>query len=279
MSFSVFANVEPSHYKLAEQSFNGEQGFIEVRAKVNDVAVNAILDTGAAAHVMSQGLVDKLNIQVSQSTKAKVKGVVHTASLPFVNGVSIELLGQSAQYNQVIVAPNLPFDLIIGLPFLVNKRVQINYPKQSISLLNPHSGILLQVANLRFKRKNNLLLINTQIKDVELNLVLDTGNSAGVLLNRDIAVQHNWVQQYRQKAGSIRGVFMQAVSTSVLTVPRARIGPIKLTNAIVEVPEQSHTLSNLNRGYHGDGLIGNTMLNNFILTIDYDNAIGHVFVP
>ncbi len=269
------ANIKPANI-MTKLAFKADSGFIAIVVDINGIKANAMIDTGAEYHVFNTAFLQKHQLGSLSKKTINVKGVLGIGAAPFVTGLNLTLLGQTDRNIKAIALDALSVDVIIGVGFFFNRLIQIDYPQQTLRLLNPHKTPLKQVANLRLQAKGRLFLIDAYIQqNTRLSLVLDTGNNAGIVVSHALAAQANWISQYQIRTGQLKGV-MQETKTFVLQIPNAQIGPFNLTNAIVHVPMQDDA-SNLNQGVHADGLIGYEMLKNFVITLDYSNKLGHIF--
>lgn len=120
-------------------------------------------------------------------------------------------------------------------------------------------------------------------------LTLDTGNSGGILVERNIAKRAGWLETFAREDTTYSGVNSTARFEDFV-LPKATIGPYELENVKVSVPAQGERLplfkkeirtgSNIRtkRG-KAKGLIGYDVLKHFVVTIDYRSGDVHIAPP
>ncbi|TWX74216.1 aspartyl protease family protein [Colwellia sp. C1TZA3] len=131
-------------------------------------------------------------------------------------------------------------------------------------------------------------IVNVQLNNEKsVWLVLDTGNSGGLMLKRTAAKHFDWLSKFEIKSGISNGVNASGLH-EVFRLPVMKIGPYELENVLTSVPgkDQSANLSSQGsrlgsrmKGENIKGLLGYDVLKHFIVTIDYKGGHMHIVAP
>ncbi|CAB0150390.1 hypothetical protein PSI9734_00944 [Pseudidiomarina piscicola] len=272
--------------------FEHRNGQVLVEVKVNGIDSYAIMDSGASVNLINQNFIDhhQLNLEKLRGT-ILVQGVHEKSERDMFRDVPTEMFGQNLELDYVAGDfAEHQIALIIGAPVLDKFVFQFDYPNSQLRLIDHDSIDLLEVKNIpmRSRRDYGQPIVNVNLNDeVEAWMILDTGASTGLYLQREIAEEHGWLESFTTEKGRSRGVNTIAEVESFI-LPLFEFGPYLLEDIRVTVPKAGvradfgKNRSQLNsrvRGVKVDGLIGYDVLKHFILTIDYKNGRGHIHAP
>ncbi len=269
-----------------------ENGHIKIPVQVEGIEAMAILDSGAQANGISERFKNRHKLTFGTGRKVNVIGVHGKERRNTYKNVSVEMLGAQMKFDDLV---SLNFGgrndaLLLGAGFLATYIVQIDYPNEKIRFLTRDAMKLGDVVNIDIRTQKGS---GTPIVKVNLNnqkdvwLVLDTGNSGGVLLERRIAKQNNWLDMYpvieSWSSGAISSGYTETFSLPIFT-----IGPYELENVTISVASegskmnissQSERAFSRIKGTRVQGLLGYDVLKHFILTLDYKKGQAHLGLP
>lgn len=266
-------------------------GAVFIEVEVAGEPAMAMVDSGAEFNGINKTYVESRKDTLNFGGRIIVQGVFGNEEVAMVTGFATKLFGYDFKLVDLVpVQMNEPV-LLLGQPFLRNFIVQFDYPNQKIRLL-PHSAVdMKKVANVELKksRGRNLPVIRVDIaKDEGIWLTLDTGNTGGLIVSRQLAEEYHWLKQqasFKHGASGVTG----SGEVETFQIPYLKIGPYELSDVFVTVPAEgqkmnisdktSRTTAGVQKGIHAKGLLGYDVLKHFILTLDTKNWRAHIAAP
>ena len=181
--------------------------------------------------------------------------------------------------------------LTLGAGFLKLFVFQFDYPNQRVRMISRDSLDMKQLKNVESKKSRDggspLVKVNLN-NESDVWLILDTGASGGILLERSVAAKRDWLDRYPALEASARGVNATA-DLQAFNLPTMTIGDFEIENPIILVPELGDELaifeSNAELGTRipksrkAKGLLGFDILKHFVVTIDYKSGYVHLEAP
>lgn len=290
LSFSCFGGV--TEWVKVEL----EHGHIRLPVRVDGIETFAILDTGSQLNAINEKFVKRHKLSYTRGAAIEVEGVFDTEKRFRLNDVPVNLFGVDVTLNSVFEMP-LSFSadkedgLLLGASFFRNFIVQIDYPNSQMRLISRDAVDMKKLKNLEVKKQRGSDRPIIRVKfgdDVNAWLLLDTGNSSGILLARSLAKSVGWLDKHQSIETSVEGVNAQA-DTETFQLPALKLGPYTLKDVIVTVPgeeEEANIKSQFEppvgshmRGKRVEGILGYDVLKHFILTIDYRKGYAHIITP
>ena len=272
--------------------FELDGGHVKIPVAVSGVEGYAILDSGAQINSINSAFIQKNKLEFSMGRKIKIEGVYGTKTKKTYNKVPIKIFGSEFSLDRVVegfIGHNSN-QILLGAGFFANFVVQLDYPKKKIRLITRDAIDMEKLANVKMQFDK---LSRQPIVNVELNneksvwLVLDTGNSGGLMLKRSIAEYSDWLTKFEIKQGISMGANNFGVRDT-FRLPAMKIGPYELENVLTSVPAENQSSNIASQGSrHGNqlkgknikGLLGYDVLKHFIVTIDYTGGKMHIVAP
>lgn len=271
--------------------FKLNAGAVTIEVELSGIKGHAIIDSGAEINAISAAYVESNKNQLSFGDKVRIQGVFGEQTIALVNSVPARIFDQ--QFELDALAPSQLGDavLLLGLPFLQNLIVQFDYPNQKMRLL-PHSLLdMKKIANLKLKknRNRNLPAINVGLNDGRnLWLTLDTGNTGGLVVSRQLAKEQGWLDNRVLLQHEATGV-VHSGQVESFTIPFLKVGPFEMENVLVTVPGEGEVMNikdahrassrHAKQGVTTVGLLGYDVLKHFVLTLDTKNWYAHIATP
>lgn len=289
--FSCSVLSEPKIDKEGWLPFVLNNGAVFIEVEVSGETVMALIDSGAEFNGINKAYVESHKDKLNYGGRIRVQGVFGEEEVAMVTGFATKLFGYEFKLVDLVpVQINEPV-LLLGQPFLSNFIVQFDYPNQKIRLL-PHSAVdMKKVANVELKksRGRNLPVIKVDIaKDQGIWLTLDTGNTGGLVVSRQMAEEQEWLNQLPAIKHGASGVTGSG-EVETFQIPYLKIGPYELEDVVVTVPAEgqkmnisdktSRTTAGVQKGIHARGLLGYDVLKHFVLTLDTKNWRAHIAAP
>lgn len=269
--------------------FEHRNGQVLIQVKVEGIDSYAMMDSGASINLINQNFVDHHQLELQKlRDKITIQGVHGKSERDVFRDVSTEMFGQDLALDYVsgdFAEPEIA--LILGAPLLDKYVFQFDYPNSRLRLIDHDSIDLIEVKNItmRSRRDYDQPIVKVNLNDeVEAWLILDTGASTGIYLQREVADNHGWLESFTVSRGLSRGVNTVAEVES-FSLPLVEFGPYLLEDVEIIVPiegvrtdfgKNRQQLNSRVRGVKIDGLLGYDILQHFILTIDYKNGRGHI---
>ena len=248
-----------------------------VRFRINGAdAVPFVVDTGASIHLIDQQIAMKASVAGGRSAQLSGGGQARV-DVQFVDGLTIEAGGLAWDRQRAAVA-NLGypdrkhFAGLIGAPILMRYTVQFAFPSRTMRLIDPAAFTAPRGAvQIPFELQEDLPIVRVMIDagsgPIEARLMVDTGASTFIDLNRPFVEAHRLVDIVPDAKAADRPAALggtapflygtgRRVTLGGLVFDRPRLG---LSRA------QSGSSSRTER----DGIIGNALLETFVVTVDY----------
>lgn len=182
---------------------------------VAGISVDAILDSGSAASIVSSSLAARLGLSSSEQTT--IRGIGGRASVRLARNVTFALAEQSRHLPFVIIADleavsfalGRPVDVVLGEDMLVGRCVALDFESSRISIGDSGSfsggrgwrGISIA------RGSNRELLVAASVAGLpDTPMVFDLGSSTALMLARIYVDDHELLEGIRQSTAAIGGV-------------------------------------------------------------------------
>ncbi len=261
--------------------FELNQGHILLPVSVKGIPTKAVLDSGAQVNGINSGFMEKHKLRFPSDGKLTIQGLFERKEVQTLTAIPTRILGKSRNLNKVakIDLPTHNIGLVLGVSFFKNHIVQIDYPRQRLRLVSRTPSNIRKVKSLKAKSLSGSgeLIVNVEVTaNKRLWLLLDTGSQGGLLLERNAASDLGWLTKYKQNKTVSTGV-NESIPSVYFWVDSMTLGKTKLDQVLVHVPAKNSGFSTQNEQV--SGILGNDVLQHFILTLDYKSGKAHVDFP
>lgn len=271
--------------------FDQSSGHVRIKVKVADIETYAIIDSGSQMNAINVNFLSHHGLDYKSHQWIRVKGVNGVDERPIYKDIPADIVGLEMDMELVGLQLGDPeVGILLGAPLLNQFIFQFDYPNSQMRFAMPGTFDLEKIGNIEMRAQQGsgqpLVKVNLN-GETERWVLLDTGNSSGIFMPRNIADSLGWLEKYPTEISAIRGV--TAISeVERLRIPTLTFGPFTLENVGVMVPGEgqafdfSSQYSSINsriRGVQVSGILGYDVMKHFILTIDYKNGRGHIYVP
>lgn len=276
------------------QTFKLINGFIVIDVEIDGRPAKAVLDSGASMNLINTDFIKDHGEDFIQSGRVRMQGVFGEETVDVYTKIPLKLFGTDIELNDAAVGNLGDADLLIGGGLFNNIIVQIDYPKSRMRLLSKKAVNLKEVANVPMERARGSAFPAVQVEanGKKVWLVLDTGNTGGILVKRSFAVENGWLHDETEKSqGDLRGI-TGGGDTETFQLDALKVGPYTLDNVMVHVPgadqntnlkfdelNEHQTRSRIKKGVSSKGLLGYEILKHFIVTIDYESFRVNFYAP
>ncbi|MCC2617604.1 hypothetical protein LJ739_15225 [Aestuariibacter halophilus] len=262
------------------------QGRISIPIELDGVSTRAILDTASEFNAISESFIQQHNPDVAEGKIIEIRTVYRDEKRQSYNEVDIEMFGVDFTMDKLVsIDIGVPDTaILLGAGFFDDFIIQIDYPNERLRLLSPGSVDLAKLKNVESQthRENYMPIVKASLNDDEdVWLVLDTGLSGGVLLERSIADDKGWLSSAVSRPTPD---VLELTQVDTFAFNKVTIGPYELDNIEGWVPVAGQDMpitktgkaqgATRIKGKKIDGLLGNDVLQYFVLTLDY--KYGHV---
>jgi hypothetical protein len=265
-------------------------GHIFVDTEILGVPGRALIDTGAGVNGINARFLSSVEHSLGRSGSVQISGAFGTSDRDVYRDVPVNIFGTELKFADLVEldigSPEV--QLILGAQFLQLFIFQFDYPNQRMRVITRDSLDLKKIKNVDSKRdpRGGAPLVRVRLND-ERNvwLVLDTGASGGILLDRAVAKKEDWLERYPSVEGTSSGVNTRA-RTQSFNLPMMMFGVFEIENPIITVAEEGVDLaflegqaslgSRLPKGSQAKGLLGYDVLKHFVVTIDYKAGQVHI---
>ena len=255
--------------------FTTKQPIIDVRLN-GGAPVPFVVDTGASIHLIDRDLAEKASVSGGRAVPLAGGGSA-TVETRWVDGLTLATGDLTWDGQRAALAPlgypaRKHFAGLLGAPILMRYTVQFDFPAKVMRLFDPArytppAGAV----TVPFELMDDLPVVHVTVDagtgPIDARLMVDTGASAVIDLNRPFVEQHKLVAAMPDAAATDRPAalggtapFLYGVGRSAtlggFTVDKPRLGLSRATSGSSSRSER-------------DGVIGNGWLQAFVVTVDY----------
>jgi predicted aspartyl protease len=251
------ATAEPLHV------YNGR---LFITAKVNDVATEALLDSGAEASIFDPALAAKAKF--AAGTAQEMKGSAGSQAAHVVEGVSLHALGIELHPEAVVVMDmsdlsgrliKRPTQAIVGRELFDSARLQIDLGGGQIAAVSKTKAP--RGARLPLTAHAGIEAIPVKANGASAQAEFDLGNGSDVMISRDLVKELGLKILGKRTGGGIGG----AIERDYVLLPTLEIAGRRFRNLHANIDDQPS---------HNDMNVGTSILKNFLITTDFtDRAV------
>lgn len=177
--------------------------------------VEAILDSGSAASIVSSSLAEKLGM--TSNEQRIIRGVGGRASVLLARNVVVDLAGERRRLPFVVIsdlksissALGRPVDAVLGEDMLTQRCLALDFNNSRLSLgaSGRFDGGQEWKRMLLSHGSNRELLVDASVAGLpNTPMIFDLGNSTALMLDPAFVGEHNLLQGIRQSTAVIGGV-------------------------------------------------------------------------
>lgn len=236
-------------------------GRLFISAKVNGVATEALLDSGAEASLIDTSLAAEAKLPEGQAIS--IRGSGGSAAARFVAGVPIEALGVTVQGEGIVVMDltdlsqrliKRPTRAIVGRELFDAARLRIDLNGGTIDVASrseaPPGKKLVLTAHAGIES------IPVTVNEVAGQAEFDLGNGSEPTISRAL-VKRLGLRIIGQKAG---GGIGGEINRDLVQIDRLEVGGVSFANVTAAVDDQSSA---------NDMNIGTSILRHYMITTDF----------
>lgn len=232
-----------------------------------------LVDTGAAATILSTELVDRLKLTSRGVVEARGAGGSEVAR--YIDVSSLRLPGVEVR-DQTIVALSLeaisaalatPIDGILGYDFLNRFAVEIDAEAGTLALFAPGSYVPRPGAiRLPLRIESNVPRLDGMIEGRHAgSFLLDTGNATSLLLHTNFAAEHGFLDRARDSAFDLSGIGGD-LRMQYVVIDSVSFGPLCLSDVTAVLAPEGTGVVSLESSI---GNVGAPLFAGRVLAFDY----------
>jgi hypothetical protein len=195
----------------------------------------------------------------------------------FVDGVTFEAAGHTWSEQRTAVAPlgypdRKHFAGLLGAPVLMRYTVRFAFAARTMSLLDPATYKAPPGATpVPFELQENLPIVRVGIDagngPIEARLMVDTGASAFIDLNRPFVEAHKLIERMPDATSADRPAALGGTAPFLYGTARS----VTFAGVVFDKPRLGLSRAQSGSSSRGerDGVIGNELLQRFVMTVDY----------
>jgi len=293
--FSLLVSIDVHAVISGWQDVDIVKGRIILDVEIARVPTKALLDSGATGINVSTVFLEENNISYVKGRQYTAIGAHGETRAHEIKDLDITIFGRQFPFKNLhTFESNRNYQVLLGLPFLKLTVIQIDYPNSRVRFFSRDSVDLKGQANVDLKhgRQQSKLVTSIELKgDEKIDLLFDTGSTAGIVIDRAFAKKRAWLEKYRIGQVKVSGI-AETISADQLQIPYLKLGPYELENVKVVVPQDKNASTNYEQksvkqnqtrrkskesGYAG--ILGGDVLKHFVVTLDAKNALMHINAP
>lgn len=245
----------------AAEPLGFHNGRLFIPARINGVATEALLDSGAEATLVDPALAAKAKLP--EGTPQVMKGSGGTTQARIVEGATVEALGVELHPEAIVVMDmadlsnrliKRPTQAIIGRELFDAARLRIDIRRGDIRVVDKGStpaGRKLPLA-AHAGIEGVPVLANGEKAQAEFDL----GNGSDVMISRDLAKKLKLKFVGKKSGGGIGG----AIERDLVRLPVLEVAGRRFRNVTAAIDDQPS---------HNDLNIGTAILKHFLITADF----------
>jgi hypothetical protein len=243
-------------------------------------AVPFVIDTGASIHLIDREIARQVSAGEGRAV-ALTGGGQATVQTQFVDGLTLAAGGQTWSDQRGALAPlgypdRKHFAGLLGAPILMRYTVQFDFPARILRLFDPAAYVPPAGATtIPFELLDDLPVVHVTIDagtgPIDARLMVDTGASTFVDLNRPFVERHKLVEAISDTSARDRPAALGGTAPFLYgTGKRVTLGSIPFDKPRLGL---SRATTGSSSRSERDGVIGNAVLEPFVMTVDYRRKI------
>jgi Aspartyl protease len=239
-------------------------------------AMPFVIDTGASIHLIDREIARQAAVGDGRTVPLTGGGQA-TVQTQFVEGVALATAGQAWTGQRAALVPlgypeRKHFAGLLGAPILMRYTVQFDFPARIMRLFDPAAYTPpADATTIQFELQEDLPIVHVSIDagagPIDARLMVDTGASTFIDLNRPFVEQHKLVEAMPDTAAADRPAALGGTAPFLYgTGRRASLGGIAFDRPRIGL---SRATSGSSSRSERDGIIGNAVLEMFVMTVDY----------
>ncbi len=271
--------------------FDLEGGVILFDIELAGEPARAMLDSGSSLIGVSAQFLETHPDAYRKGRRVTISGAFGDKKTKLADNLNVKLFGVPLELDKVAPVEMHGVEILLGQPFLQQFVFQIDYPNSRMRIIDRESVDLRKVANTDMKFSEGLVhpVVRVDMQgELKPWLILDTGSSFGITLNRFLAEENGWLERYELTPRIAAGATSQATLES-FQFPEVTFGPYTVENVEVTVPAEGVDSNLGNLGgldwttgtrvkltERPVGMLGYDVLKLFVLTVDFKKSLLHV---
>ncbi|MFK7915992.1 MAG: aspartyl protease family protein [Pseudomonadales bacterium] len=266
-----------------------KDGALLLDSSISGIEGSAMIDSGATVNAINRQFLEANSLKFRRGGPIRVSGIKDTEQRKTYMSVPVDLLGTTIQFKGLVDLDLGPPErqMILGAGFLSLYVFQFDYPNNRMRFITRDSLNLKNLKNVESRRSRDS---GSPLAKVRLNnkkdvwLLLDTGATGGILLDRKVTNQSDWLHKENVEIGEVRGIY-SATAVERYTIDSLLIGGFDIGNPAIAIPLNGKSMQIFRRKAvtgsrvptkraKWDGLLGYDVLKHFVVTVDYKG--GHV---
>jgi hypothetical protein len=238
-----------------------DNGRLFIQARINGVATEALLDSGAETSLVDTKLAAEAKLPAGE--KVRLKGSGGEQDVTVVSGVRIEALGQVIPAAEIAVLDltdlsnrliKRPTRAIVGREVFDVAPIRIDLAHSDVRALS--KGDVPKGKRLPLTGHGGIETVPVSLGKERAQAVIDFGNGTGVMISKELAAQLNLKPVGKMKGGGFGG----EIERDVVVLPKLTLAGRTFRNVEAGVDETS-SRAPIN--------VGTPILKHFIVTADF----------
>jgi len=238
-----------------------DNGRLFIQAKINGVATEALLDSGAETSLVDTRLAAEAKLPAGE--KVQLKGSGGEQEVSVVSGVRIEALGQVIPAAEIAVLDltdlsnrlvKRPTRAIVGREVFDAAPIRIDLAHSDVRALGKND--VAKGMRLPLTGHGGIETVPVTLGNEKAQAVVDFGNGTGVMISKELAAEMGLKPVGKMKGGGFGG----EIERDVVILPKLTLAGRTFRNVQAGVDETS-SRAPLN--------VGTPILKNFIVTADF----------
>ena len=239
-------------------------------------AVPFVIDTGASIHLIDRDLAARAAVGGGRTVPLTGGGQA-TVQTQWVDGLTLATGALRWDGQRAALAPlgypdRKHFAGLLGAPILMRYTVQFDFPARIVRLFDPAAYTPPAGATtVPFELQDDLPVVHVSIDagtgPLDARLMVDTGASAFIDLNRPFVEAHELVEAMPDAAPADRPAALGGTAPFLYGTARR----VTFAGATFERPRLglSRATTGSSSRRERDGIVGNALLEAFVMTVDY----------
>ena len=208
---SIVAHADQSKKAISPWlDFELNRGHIYIDITIKGKPAKAVVDTGATLSAISEDFAKKIGVSRSKNRKDKIRvqGLAGTRLMTWSRLSQMAIPGIMKKKIKFVMFDTLDgIDVILGMDVFAFEVTQIDYSNNKMRFASHNAFKFDPEASIPLKKRGNRYLLNAKINEVDLAMLLDTGNAGSIIVpyadaeNTSLLSSINGIKKETEKGG------------------------------------------------------------------------------
>ncbi|MCH9694133.1 MAG: aspartyl protease family protein [Gammaproteobacteria bacterium] len=292
LQFSLLFAVQPAHAGASEWiDIQVVDGLMYMDSEIAGITGSSFIDTGAQVNAINGRFLQSEGLSFKKGRSVTMRGAFSESRRNTYREIPVTILGTQINFQRLVELDlgSPETQLILGAGFLELYIFQFDYPNSRMRLITRDSVDLRAISNVETKKnpEGGSPLVRVSLDEkTDAWLMMDTGMTGGIVIDRDLAGRLDWIDTYATVTKPVTGAISSG-KMEEFRAPSLQFGEFKIESPLVWIPTKGESMkyfetntplgSRIASRGTSKGILGYDVLQHFVVTIDYKSGHTHFY--